>query len=165
MRLPGSENIVSATADQNEKERESSKAEQKLGSILKTAQSADLPVNPSPFRFGSIPDIDLLKLGKETAGRSSDLSIRDIKRTRRFLDLLSADGTLRLTPVHDSVIRVQFWNKNLSAPAAGYWNYVPEEAPEWTARAGKALAELAAAELKVQIDKRSGAIRFLDKKN
>lgn len=163
MRLPGSENIVSATADQNEKERESSKAEQKLGSILKTAQSADLPVNPSPFRFGSIPDIDLLKLGKETAGRSSDLSIRDIKRTRRFLDLLSADGTLRLTPVHDSVIRVQFWNKNLSAPAAGYWNYVPEEAPEWTARAGKALAELAAAELKVQIDKRSGAIRFLDK--
>ena len=65
--------------------------------------------------------------------------------------------------MHDSVIRVQFWNKNLSAPAAGYWNYVPEEAPEWTARAGKALAELAAAELKVQIDKRSGAIRFLDK--
>lgn len=163
MRLPGSENIGAATADQNGKERESTKAKQKLGSILKTAQSADLPVNPSPFRFGSIPDVDLLKLGKETAGRSSDLSIRDIKRTRRFLDLLSADGTLRLTPVHDSVIRVQFWNKNLSAPAASYWHYVPEEAPAWTARAGKSLAELTTEELKVQIDKRSGAIRFLDK--
>lgn len=136
---------------------------QKLGSILKTAQSANLPVNPSPFRFGSIPDGSLLKLGKETAGRFSDLSIRDIKRTRRFLDLFSTNGTLRLSPVHDSVIRVQFFDRSQNAPGSGYWNYVPETAPAWTARAGKSLAELATEELKVQIDKRSGAIRFLDK--
>ena len=164
LRLPESSGRKDGAADPRQKEPEKSAASnQRLCSILKNAQSADLPVNPSPFRFGSIPDVDLLKLGKATAGRSSDLSIRDIKRTRRFLDLLSADGTLRLTPVHDSVIRVQFWGRNLSAPAAGYWHYVPEEAPAWTARAGKALAELATAELKVQIDKRSGAIRFLDK--
>lgn len=136
---------------------------QKLGSILKTARSANLPVNPSPFRFGSIPDGSLLKLGKETAGRFSDLSIRDLKRTRRFLDLFSTSGTLRLSPVLDSVIRVQFFDRSQNTPDSGYWNYVPETAPAWTARAGKSLAELATEELKVQIDKRSGAIRFLDK--
>ena len=142
-------------------------ANQRAGDILKAAQSADLPVNPSLFRFGSIPDVSLLKLGKENAGRSCDLSIRDIRRTRRFLDLISADGTLRLTPVHDAVIRVQFRPGNAAGkagvPRDGYWNYVPEEAPAWTARAGKSLAELATEELKVQIDKRSSAIRFLDK--
>ena len=182
--LPESESI-SATAAENQKEKpaedrrtenrkpldplhkapeKSAASPQKLGSILKTAQSADLPVNPSPFRFGSIPDGNLLKLGKETAGRSCDLSIRSIKRTKYFLDLISADGTLRLTPVHDSIIRVQFFGRNLNTPASGYWNYVPKEAHSWTARAGKSLAELATGELKVQIDKRSGAIRFLDKK-
>lgn len=163
LQLQGSENIGTVTADHSVEKRDLTKTEQKSGSILKTAQAADLPVNPSPFRFGSIPDADLLKLGKETAGHACDLSIRNIRRTRRFLDLISADGTLRLTPVHDSVIRVQFWGRNSSAPAAGYWNYIPEEAPAWTAQAGKSLAELTTAELKVQIDKRSGAIRFLDK--
>lgn len=130
-------------------------------SILKNARSADRPVNPSPFRFGSIPDVSLLKLGRETASRSSDLSIRNIRRSRRFLDLISSDGTLRLTPVHDSIIRVQFFRENAPLPGSGYWNCVPDAAPAWTARAGKSLAELAAGELKVQIDKRSGAIRFL----
>ena len=130
-------------------------------SILKNARSADRPVNPSPFRFGSIPDVSLLKLGRETARRSSDLSIRNIRRSRRFLDLISSDGTLRLTPVHDSIIRVQFFRENAPLPDSGYWNCVPDAAPAWTARAGKSLAELAAGELKVQIDKRSGAIRFL----
>ena len=163
LQLQGSENIGTVTADHSVEKRDRTKTEQKSGSILKTAQAADLPVNSSPFRFGSIPDVSLLKLGKETAGHSCDLSIRNIRRTRRFLDLISADGTLRLTPVHDSVIRVQFLGQEFSAPAAGYWKYVPEEAPAWTARAGKSLAELTTAELKVQIDKRSGAIRFLDK--
>ena len=127
----------------------------------KDIPSAPLPVNPSPFRFNSIPDTRLLELGRETAGRSCDLSIRNIRRTRRFLDLTSADGILRLTPVHDSVIRVQFWRGDTPSPRDGYWNYVPEEAPAWTVRAGNSLAELATAALKVQIDKRSGAIRFL----
>ena len=135
----------------------------KSDSVLKTAPSADLPVNPSPFRFGSIPDGNLLKLGKETINRFSDLSIRDMKRTRRFLDLFSTNGTLRLSPVHDSVIRIQFFDRSQKAPASGYWNYVPESVPAWTARAGKSLAELATKELKVQIDKRSGALRFLNK--
>ena len=185
---------ASARTRQNTPEG-SEASNQRAGDILKAAQSADLPVNPSLFRFGSIPDVSLLKLGKDTAGRSCDLSIREIRRTRRFLDLISADGTLRLTPVHDAIIRVQFRPgnaarnaggntagnaagnaagntagntagnavRNAGAPRDGYWNYIPEEAPAWTARAGKSLAELATEELKVQIDKRSGAIRFLDK--
>ena len=176
IQLPGSENmgdvkrdVAADVAGDVRGDVTAGQTDQRAGDILKAAQSADLPVNPSLFRFGSIPDVSLLKLGKDTAGRSCDLSIREIRRTRRFLDLISADGTLRLPPVHDAIIRVQFRPgnaaRNAGAPRDGYWNYIPEEAPAWTARAGKSLAELATEELKVQIDKRSGAIRFLDKNN
>ncbi len=162
--LPESENAATAAG----KRQKSSGKTEGTGavfshSVLKNSRSADRPINPSPFRFGSIPDVSLLKLGRETARMSSDLSVRDIKRGRRFLDLISADGTLRLTPVHDSIIRVQFFNGNTPVPDSGYWNYVPAAVPVWTARAGKSLAELATGDLKVQIDRRSGAIRFLDK--
>lgn len=63
---------------------------QKLGSILKTARSANLPVNPSPFRFGSIPDGSLLKLGKDHADALCCVRVRirfgnRIRRDRHVL--------------------------------------------------------------------------------
>ena len=121
-----------------------------------------VPVNPSSYRFGSVPDTKLLNLGKEVAVHTADLSIRDIKRTRHSLELSSNEGILRLTPVHASVIRVQFMGRDVPEPPHSFWHFPPEQAPAWSARAGKSLAELASGQIKIQIDKRSGAIRFLD---
>lgn len=125
-------------------------------------RTAALPVNPSPHPFGSIPDGSLLRQGNAAGSAPpADLSIREIKRTRHSLDLFSNAGVLRLTPVHESVIRVQFAAGN-TPPAPGHWDYGPENRCTWTARAGKALAELTAGQIIVQIDRRSGAMRFLD---
>lgn len=134
------------------------------------------PMNPSPYRFGSIPDSTVLNQGKAAAGLAADLSVCSIRRTKRSLELLSKEGILRLTPVHEAVIRVQFFRtdsgsyRNAARPAgSGTFSapsvpeFLTKEPPAWTARAGKSLAELSAGQITVQIDKRSGAIRFLDK--
>lgn len=135
-----------------------------LQPLLKHAahQYTSIPVNQSSYRFGSIPDPKLLNLGKETADHNADFSIRDIRRTRHSLELISSEGILRLTPVHASVIRVRFVGKDTPEPPHSFWHFPPDQAPAWSARAGKSLAELTSGQIKIQIDKRSGAIRFLD---
>ena len=109
-----------------------------------------------------VPDPKLLNLGKETAHQTADLSVRKIRRTRHSLELISNDGILRLTPVHASVIRVQFIGRDVPEPPHSFWHFPPEQAPAWSARAGKSLAELVSGQIRIQLDKRSGAIRFLD---
>ena len=135
-----------------------------LQPLLKHAahQYTSIPVNQSSYRFGSIPDPKLLNLGKETADHNADFSIRDIRRTRHSLELISSEGILRLTPVHASVIRVRFVGKDTPEPPHSFWHFPPDQAPAWSARAGKSLAELTSGQIKIQIDKRSGAIRFLN---
>lgn len=135
-------------------------------SVQKTAFSEhgskrELPLNPSPYPFGTIPDSRILRR-KDLS--TSDFSILDIKRTKKALSLISPAGTLRLTPVNDSVIRVQFICRGTSPSVSGWWNFRPEPDVTWTARAGKSLAELSTGKLTVQIDRRSGALRFSDKK-
>lgn len=135
-------------------------------SVQKTAFSEhrnkrELPLNPSPYPFGTIPDSRILRR-KDLS--PSNFSILDIKRTKKALSLISPAGTLRLTPVNDSVIRVQFICRGTSPSVSGWWNFRPEPDVTWTARAGKSLAELSTGKLTVQIDRRSGALRFFDKK-
>lgn len=121
---------------------------------------ADLPVNPSPYPFGASPDSRLLQR-KDAAG-TADLAIHDIKRTRQRLDLISRGGILRLTPITDAVIRVQFLSEGSPDPAPGWWDRRPERPVAWTARAGKSLAELSTDKIRIQADRRSGALRFFD---
>lgn len=120
----------------------------------------NLPVNPSPYPFGSIPAGSIL-LPKNESG-SADFSIRDIKRTQTRLDLISRGGFLRLTPVHDAVIRVRFVSGKTPDTSYGWWNCRPAGPVSWTARAGKSLVELSTARIRIQADRRSGAIRFFD---
>lgn len=124
--------------------------------------ASGLHTNPSPYRFGSIPDSTLLTLGRTYARTACDLSVCSIKRTGHSLILVSGDGTLRLTPVKENVIRVQFTGKEQSSVSPGCWNMIPDPAPSWTAKAGSSLAELSTGQLRIQIDRRSGAIRFID---
>ena len=59
------------------------------------------------------------------------------------------------------MIRVRFQRRDISSPVSRWRDCRPEENLVWTARAGKSLAELSTVKIKVQIDRRSGAIRFL----
>lgn len=125
-----------------------------------SGQGSKKTLNPSPYPFGSIPDSRILTRQEPC---SADLSIRDIKRTEKDLDLISRQGILRLTPESEDVIRVRFVSREVPTSGPGAWNFLPDKSVPWTARAGKSLVELSTTKITVQIDKRSGALRFLSR--
>lgn len=119
------------------------------------------PVNTSPYQFGACPDNNMLRpIGH---GRM-DHSIRIVRKMKKYIDLTSRYGTLRLTPLEENIIRVQFRKGGMAEFVSGYWNYEPQSPVSWTAKEGRTLVEVAAGELTVRIDKRTGALLFLNKK-
>lgn len=116
--------------------------------------------NMSPFCFGDIPDQSLLA----PSGHSRiDNGVRMVKKTKKYIDFISSYGTLRLTPLEDTIIRVQFQRGAATGFEPGYWNYETENALSWTAKEGRTLVEVATGMVTVRIDKKTGALRFLNK--
>ena len=118
-----------------------------------------LPLNTSSHHFGDCPENSMLR---PVGHSSADLSIRTLKRTKKYMDLNSSYGTLRLTPLLADIIRVQFIKKGAEKFAPGYWKDAAESPVPWTARAGKTLVELSTGKLIVRVDKKTGALQFLD---
>ena len=121
----------------------------------------EIPVNPSGFAFGALPDSTLLRHKRPSGPAPSDLAVRNIKRTKNHLDLISQYGILRLTPITESVIRVRFQRRGISS-SVSRWRGLQtggESCLDSTCReiTGGTLHR----KITVQIDKRSGAIRFL----
>ncbi len=111
--------------------------------------------------FGEIPEESLLR----PAGHSRiDQSVRMVKKTKEALYLFSRYGTLRLTPLSDQVIRVQFQRGQTGRFETGCWEYTPQKPVQWRAREGKNLAEVSTACLTVRADKKTGALQFFDQK-
>lgn len=127
------------------------------------ARSAAQKINPSPHHFGECPDVNILRL-KDMP--EMDCSIRTIRKTKRYLDLIGPSGTLRVTPIASDIIRIRFIRGSAIGSAVGsadgYWNLEPDHPVAWTARAGRDLAEAATDRIAVRIDRRTGALRFLD---
>lgn len=117
-------------------------------------------VNASPHQFGECPDSSLL----QPKGHSRiDHSVRMVKKTKQYIECISSYGTLRLTPIQDEIIRVQFQKGSLEPLEPGYWDKKPEQTDFWTVREGKNLVEIATASLYVHIDKKTGAIQYYDR--
>ena len=118
------------------------------------------PMNLSPYQFNSVVDSNMLT----PKGHSRiDSSIRWAKKTNKYMDLASSYGVLRLTPVGESVIRVQFQRGQTAEFAKGYWDYQPEKQPTWTARKSTTQFEMATAKVVIRIEKTTGALHFFDK--
>lgn len=122
---------------------------------------AEPPTNPSPHGFGECPDSSLLR----PRGHSRiDTSVRVVRKTKKYIDFISSYGILRLTPLEERIIRVQFLKGQTAEFQPGYWNYEPETKVSWTAREGRGLAEAATESVVVRIDKKTGALMFFDRK-
>ncbi len=117
------------------------------------------PMNSSPHHFRDCPDNRLLR--PKTHG-AMDQSIRMLKKTKRYLDLISDYGILRLTPLEEEMIRVQFIKGKSAEFEKGYWNYEPENQVLWSARQGKDLVEIGVGKITVRIDKKTGAVMFFN---
>lgn len=118
------------------------------------------PINQSPYPFGSIPDNSRLR----PAGHSRiDNSVRMVRKTKKYIDLISSYGTLRLTPLEDKLLRVQFVKGRMAEFTPGCWNYEPGRIPAWTAKEGKNLVEISTGGLTVRVEKKTGALLFYEK--
>lgn len=135
------------------------KTERRASTHRSTKQAAAVPVNPSPYPFGSCPDSSLLR--PRGHGRI-DPNIRMVKKTKTGMDLISNYGTLRLTPIADDVIRIQFQKGALAEFTPGYWEREPKAAGFWKGKEGRDLVEITTGQLAVQVDRRTGAVQFLD---
>ncbi|MCI9442830.1 MAG: DUF4968 domain-containing protein [Ruminococcus sp.] len=142
------------------KERSVQAADRKEKPESTQRQKRFIPVNESPHQFNECPDNSLMRPMEQ--GRI-DQSIRMIRKRKTCIDLISNYGILRLTPLEDEIIRVQFRRGELADFEPGYWNYKPERPVAWTAKAGKNLVAVDTGTIKVRIDKRTGALRFFDK--
>ena len=125
-------------------------------------EKTSVPINPSPYNFGDIPTNNLLQNLMQPK-YPMDSSIRTLKKTKQYLDLNSSYGVLRLTPLEDTVIRVQFQKGQNADFAQSYWSYETKNQVWRTARAGKSLVEVETEKITIRIDKRTGAIQFFNK--
>lgn len=133
------------------------------GLLPESGQRKEAPsarMNLSSYPFGAIPDNSMLR----PSGHSRiDNSVRVVRKTKKYIDLISSYGTLRLTPLEDGMIRVRFVKGGMAEFAPGYWNYEPAQSPPWTAREGKNLVEVSTGKITVRIEKKTGALLFFDK--
>ncbi|HIS25341.1 MAG TPA: DUF4968 domain-containing protein [Candidatus Pullilachnospira intestinigallinarum] len=143
-----------------EKEGKSAEVSEKIQETGKEHPDREMPVNPSRWKFGTAPDSSVLR--PRGHGRI-DNSVRMVRRTKQHVELISSYGTLRISPAEDDVIRVQFVKGRLTPFAEGFWNYQPPAALVWSARENKSLVEIATEKLTVRVDKKTGAVQFLEK--
>lgn len=116
--------------------------------------------SPLSRRFGEIPENGSLR----PRGHSRiDSSVRIVKKTRKHVELTSRYGILRLTPLSPSILRVQFTQNAAGEPESGQWYYRPPQPPGWNAKEGKNLVEISTEKITVRIDKKTGALQFLNR--
>lgn len=129
---------------------------------IKDEQEEAAYINPSPCAFGSGPS-DNSMLRPKGHGRI-DASIRWVKKTKKYIDLASNYGVLRITPIAEEVVRVQFKKGQLSDFETGYWNKVPDEniSGRWSARESKNLVQITVGKIVIRLEKKTGALQFFD---
>lgn len=117
--------------------------------------------NTSSIEFNSIVDSSMLT----PKGHSRiDCSIRWAKKLLNYMEFASNYGVLRITPVGESIIRLQFQRGQAAEFTKGYWEYKLEKQPTWTVRKSTTQFEIATAKIVIRIDKSTGALCFFDKK-
>lgn len=128
----------------------------------KPQSERSVPINTSPYSFLQCPDASRLR----PAGHSRiDNSIKMVRKTNAYIDLISSYGALRVTPLCEAVVRVQFLKGASARFLPGYWNYEPAQKAVWNARDGKNFAEITTAGIRIQADKKTGALQFFDRQS
>ncbi len=124
-------------------------------------ESKILPKNTSPYQFNDVPNSSMLY----PKGHSRiDSSIRWGKKSKTYTDLSSNYGVLRIIPVSDAILRIQFKRGQTADFTPGYWNYLPQKQVSWNARESTSMYEISTSQLVIRVDKKTGALQFYDKK-
>jgi len=124
-------------------------------------QGTDPEVNTSPYAFNTV--VEKEKLTPKGHGRA-DCGVRWVKKSKAFVDFVSSYGILRITPLADELVRVQFVRGQQDTFADGYWTYTGEQKASFTTRENASVYEIMTKKLTICVEKKSGAVVILDAK-
>jgi len=134
--------------------------EKTLGKAVESPET-EPEINPSPYQFNSIVEPE--KLTPKGHGRV-DCAVRWVKKSKTFVDFVSNYGILRVTPIIEEVVRVQFVRGQMDSFGDGNWKYTGEERVSFITRENATVYEIVTKKLIVRVEKKSGALSFLDAK-
>ncbi len=128
----------------------------------KTEEKAQEKVSKeAEVKFASV--VETGKLTPKGHSRA-DCAVRWVKKSKTFVDAVSSYGTLRITPVTDEIVRVQFIRGQAAAFPEGDWSYDGEEKAQFLTRENASVYEIGTKKLIIRIEKMNGALSFLDRK-
>ena len=137
------------------------KSSVKSGAVQITGQAAESEINTSPYQFASV--VETAKLTPKGHSRI-DCAVRWVKKSKNYIDFVSNYGMLRVIPVTDEIVRVKFIRGQADSFAEGKWNYTGEQSVRFMTRENAAVFEIATKKLVVRVEKKTGALSFLDTK-
>lgn len=125
------------------------------------AGSAAFPCKKAAFSFGDMPATEQLR----PKGHSKiNLSVKWVSKQADGLYLQSQYGTLRVSPVGSGIIRMTFAKGTTLKGNVHPLIAVKKTDGRWKYRDNGRLVELSTGEITVQIEKASGAVKYLDAK-
>lgn len=71
---------------------------------------------------------------------------------------------LRITPINEEIVHIQFKKGQLSEFENGYWDRSPDADFAWSAKESKTQVQIKAGKIVLQADKKTGALQFFDAK-
>lgn len=137
------------------------KTAEALAAHLKENKASEPGINTSPYKFNAIVEPE--KLTPKGHSRI-DCGVRWVKKSKTFVDFVSNYGILRVTPVSEEIVRVQFVRGQADAFAEGKWKYTGEAKAGFSTRENANVYEISTGKLVICVEKKSGALVFLDKR-
>ncbi len=121
----------------------------------------DREMNTSPYLFNTV--VEKEKLTPKGHGRI-DCGVRWVKKGKQFVDFVSNYGILRVTPLAEEIVRLQFVRGQADTFADGNIKYTGEKKVSFVTKENATVYEIATKKLVVRVEKKSGAVAFYDTK-
>ena len=118
-------------------------------------------MNTSPYLFNTV--VEKEKLTPKGHGRI-DCGVRWVKKGKQFVDSVSSYGILRVTPLAEEIVRVQFVRGQVDSFGDGSIKYTGEKKVSFVTKENATVYEIATKKLVVRVEKKSGAVAFYDTK-
>lgn len=117
-------------------------------------------VNPSPYTYGTFPPENHLQVKGHSRG---NFSVKWVKKTKQYLEIASAAGLLRLTPITPSTIRISFVKGVTGTIQDTNWKTQADTAVTWGAKESRSEVQLLTDRILIRVEKANGAVQFLSR--
>lgn len=123
----------------------------------KEPQTRGINNRPEESEFGRMPETSSLRpLGHSKV----DSSIRWMSRNKSYVEMTSASGVLRITPLSVNTVQISFARGALEKPAPIPAEFASDIKPAWNCREVKNQVEITLGTLLLRVDKKTGGISF-----